>query len=863
MARKTSTSKAAAADTKRSAAATKQAVLRALSKCLHEVAQKNNDKLPYGHMQSYVKENRRLYDWVTRDALNSAYTRYKKDLLGKAPVSQVEISIGSKSSGTISSLSQSLSFGSDGAVVIERKKGGRPVGTTDENKQKKVDNIIAMKNDITLEYKRLKDKGEKLKRGQLKHLIEKHKLKRHLEDVHVPLTTIRKRVVRNKMIVMNAQNGGHTSPLASIDDVVVNIILMMARVRQCLSPSKGLSLVNSLIKDQPLQQDLINWKQKYSHGVDGKVGPAYWRAFMKRNRSRIVSKRGQKYTLDRQKWTTYANFLDMYYHCINEMVDAGIAEKYDEPKWLNMNGEECSEAEALGCKVTHKLCHPELCFVGDEVGGNLSMKGDGHAGGQKFLTGTGTVPYRKCSNSEKRFTLIGLTALDGQPVMCVLILKGNRRNLSVETGIDITVIPDGQEDNNSFFFVNTGPGKYFPGPPTCTFRGKEIPALVRWNESGSITSQILVEMLQTLDMLGVIPREENIKPFLLLDGHGSRLEVPFLQYINTPTDHWVVCIGVPYGTALWQVGDSKEQNGSFNIAMNQAKQDLLSYKEEKCMEGTLLPTDLMPLINKAWSKSFARVDKNKKAIAERGWNPLNFNLLLNPEIRATMTKEEIENEASSNSITLPSSLSQSNPSPNEDPSLTITDSSITTVSTFQPSLNFDTGTSAFCLDAILKQQQLQTARERIKSEKDTGDTMATRLRSAKRVTAGICFNSGTARLGIDVFQICKDNEEKKANEMREKQKDEEREYLRLDKMAKEILSSGKDIKKLTNKELYTIIKSLRRKDDKGPLPTKKADMIELFEKWKERPPPVYKCGDDSMRSNNKDYDMEITQEAIV
>ena len=107
MTRKTSTSKAAAADAKRSVAATKQAVLKALSKCLHEVAKKNNGKLPYGHMQSYVKENRRLYDWVTRDALNSAYTRYKKDLLGKVPVSQVEISIGSKLSGTISTLSQS------------------------------------------------------------------------------------------------------------------------------------------------------------------------------------------------------------------------------------------------------------------------------------------------------------------------------------------------------------------------------------------------------------------------------------------------------------------------------------------------------------------------------------------------------------------------------------------------------------------------------------------------------------------------------------------------------------------------------------------------------------------------------------
>ena len=82
-------------------------------------------------------------------------------------------------------------------------------------------------------------------------------------------------------------------------------------------------------------------------------------------------------------------------------------------------------------------------------------------------------------------------------------------------------------------------------------------------------------------MMNVVPRDDGIKPFLLLDGHGSRLELPFLKYINTPEDHWVVCLGVPYGTALWQVGDSKEQNGSFNVSFAQAKQDLLQYKIKK------------------------------------------------------------------------------------------------------------------------------------------------------------------------------------------------------------------------------------------------------------------------------------------
>ena len=163
------------------------------------------------------------------------------------------------------------------------------------------------------------------------------------------------------------------------------------------------------------------------------------------------------------------------------------------------------------------------------------MKGEGHCGNQKFLTGSGTVPYRKVSATEKRFTMIGLTALDGQPVMCILIIRGKRPHLDVETVIDITIEPEGDASDVNFFFKNSGVGKYFPGGPRCMFRGKEIPALIKWNDTATITSDILIEVLSTLDHLQVIPRNDDIKPFLLLDGHGSRLEFPFLRYINTPS----------------------------------------------------------------------------------------------------------------------------------------------------------------------------------------------------------------------------------------------------------------------------------------------------------------------------------------
>ena len=118
-----------------------------------------------------------------------------------------------------------------------------------------------------------------------------------------------------------------------------------------------------------------------------------------------------------------------------------------------------------------------------------------------------------------------------------------------------------------------------------------------------------------------------------------------LEYINTPIDHRVVCLGVRYGTALWQAGDSKEQNGSFNIAMTKARQDLSDFKMRRMTEDVRLKTtDRIPLINKAWKGSFARKAKKQQVIADRGWCPLNYNLLLHPDIRATMTRVAKESE---------------------------------------------------------------------------------------------------------------------------------------------------------------------------------------------------------------------------
>ena len=668
---------------------------------------------------------------------------------------------------------------------------------------------------------------------------------------------IRRRVDRQSLECHHLAGGGQVSPLAEIEPIVVGIILQMARIRQCLNPSKGLALVNSIIEGTKVQDNLKKWKQKNTPNSTGTVGQGYWRSFLKRYKNQIVSKRGQKYELNRQNWTTYANFSNMYNHAIDAMVDAGLAVKLREPVWMDRNGNVCSEEDAFGCKVHHKLLRPDMCVCGDEVGNNISMKGDGHAGGELLLTAKKSVGQRKCSTRNRKFTLIGLTAFSGEPVMCVIIVEGKLANGAIEAGIDITVTPKGSMDDPNFIFNNSGNGCYYPGGPECIYRGKKVPALVRWNESASITTHILVEMLQTIDSLNLFPRENNVRPFLLLDGHRSRLELPFLQYINTPKDHWVVCIGVPYGTAYWQVGDSKEQNGSFNIAITQAKQDLLETKDTLGLydEG-IVDTDLMPIINSAWKRSFGRVDKNRNAISDRGWYPLNKALLLDPDIIATRSNAEKTKEFNqTNNIVFPKSFYADNNAMDSGSDISIPNN-------LPNELNFSSGMSGFCLQSILSQEMLQNARSRLNETVEKGKILKDHIKKSKSLSAGIIFKAGEVRLGQTVFDIHKQNLKEKKRKENEKTKKDEKIYLENVAKAQAILETNKALEHMTIKELTTICKPLKRKED-GKMPTKKNELIAKYHEWNGRPAPIFdivSIDDESIDDNNEDlndYEVEV------
>ena len=91
-----------------------------------------------------------------------------------------------------------------------------------------------------------------------------------------------------------------------------------------LTPSKRLALINSLISEQPIQKELVEWKKDIQTMKMGQLEKIMEDPFKKKLQY-ILRKRGQKYKLDQQNWTPYTNLENMYDQSSDQMVQAGVA----------------------------------------------------------------------------------------------------------------------------------------------------------------------------------------------------------------------------------------------------------------------------------------------------------------------------------------------------------------------------------------------------------------------------------------------------------------------------------------------------------------------------------------------------------
>lgn len=108
----------------------------------------------------------------------------------------------------------------------------------------------------------------------------------------------------------------------------------------------------------------------------------------------------------------------------------------------------------------------------------------------------------------------------------------------------------------------------------------------------------------------------------------------------------VYVIGVLYGTRLWQMGDSKQQHGTYKITLSIIKQMILELKTWLMMQQSSIGANkFIFLINYVWATSFAQVEPNKYDITERGWNTLNRCNLLDNQLYSTISIDDVTKDS--------------------------------------------------------------------------------------------------------------------------------------------------------------------------------------------------------------------------
>ena len=249
---------------------------------------------------------------------------------------------------------------------------------------------------------------------------------------------------------------------------------------------------------------------------------------------------------------------------------------------------------------------------------------------------------------------------------------------------------------------------------------------------------------------------------------------------------------------MWHIADSKQQNRSYKMALYKAKKYLLEQKMNYMIDPlSLVPTDIVPIVNMAWNSSFVNIQNNLVIIQERGWNPLNYVLLDSDDIKLTMTNSDVlyfksilklnsqsnnaDNELGVDTVEGSASTSTktisklSGPNLNYDPKFLSVNAPVQEVS-FSSKMNFQSDHSQRVLESLVHHHDLTQAWESTKANKAQGDAMKKKSFEIKKLTDMCNFKNIGCRIGRDSLQL---------KQLISKEKEEREEKKKLDKEKKE------------------------------------------------------------------------------
>ena len=810
-------------DTKRTKIQLRKDAQRRAFKELLSLKHANGGKHAYGDFAYIVSKYSKCgcEEYVTRKNLEYQYSLYNKGrLVSENPV--VPDSINVETNFTDVSTMDTNQFNTEQInvdnTVSELAKGGRKKGSTNAAKDKYLRSIGKATTIAAQRYHNIKLEAlsscTRVSDGTLANVISETEELFMLPPGTLNTTTILYRIRKKNF---DGSNRNTTSPLHEIEPFIVDCIIQSYKICHSMTKTDIILLTQEIIAGTIYEEKLINCKEvRKINNKKSLLGDAWFRGFMKRNKDKLKRSRVKVKDNKRHSWCTYENFVNMYDRVYEAMVDAKVAEYCEDKDFMyDIDGNLVTDKESMyGRSTKYRITNPENILFVDETGCNTNQKIDGYAGGELFVIPTdASYGGLTGATTDLHFTVMCFTAGTGHPVMCAIILKteANIKDIPISWKLGIDIRKNVETGETLYETIKTNKD-VLPGGPQCTYNRKTIPCFVGTSPKASITSELLVEMLKTMDDLCLYKRENGSCPFLLLDGHQSRFQLPFLEYINNAANKWMVCVGVPYATHIWQVADSSELNGSFKIALTKAKRDYLKHSS-RTEKKKFSPSDIIPLVNIAWKESFALDSKGKKAIIKRGWSPMTYALLDHPELIGKATDPVIINELDA------SSSGNSN-------------------DTLSSTINLSGSKFGSCLDQIISQEIKDDGRRKKylleKKKKENNDESYNALKELTKLSSGKLAASN---------HFCLTNEHILSLALKKKEEDDENQKQKLirqqEAKAKQEDQFKKSYKKFVCKEnllrddILVLIRHIKKKDD-GPTKKNIVELRAQFESMKGR-----------------------------
>lgn len=386
---------------------------------------------------------------------------------------------------------------------------------------------------ITERYKKLQDECQdsKLAKGTLPSVRDDvlKELGLTMSDFPggkaIKYCTIKSRIQRGT----TSTKKGPSSPAEVIEPAILQFIQWRLEAGQPMKPCEIKEFAkNSLIQDTEVAKQIAEFHDSRPYEEPTfLLGNGWYKGFVARHQHLLSNTKGVRQHKTRKDWCTHANMKKMYKLVYEQMIEAKIAERLpeDQQYWVDKDGNVVdSEDKAAGHKCEVKLTHPEFLLFADEVGTDTAQDKDKNVGGTVYVTIDGQRASLPSSKASSRFTVLGVTAATGEPLMCIVIMAAKEVVPREAMGFDH--LAENPYDPDKPLKENEGPGKALPGLPTCEFRGKQVPGFLAFSPSGSVTSEILKEAAERLDKLGVFGERtpDGPRPMFLLAGSHACTE---------------------------------------------------------------------------------------------------------------------------------------------------------------------------------------------------------------------------------------------------------------------------------------------------------------------------------------------------